>query len=121
MTGSQETTRNNSSFYDALGFEFGVDLGFGIGVIWEQEWFEFESGFGYVYNCIFDIVMFITLVRYIFLLKYTFLAQFQIGKFILIFLSIPLGFYLIQEFFAFHDFVDSEGTEGFQSNTHFLN
>lgn len=86
-------------------------------VIWivtKPLWNTYEKH-DFIYDSIVNIVVFITFSRYIFLLKYTFLAKFQVAKFIIIFACIPLGFYLIQEFFAFQDFLDKEGTAYFQS------
>jgi hypothetical protein len=71
--------------------------------------------YDFIYDSIVNIVIFITFTRYIFLLKYTVIAQLQIAKFLIIFLCIPLGFYLIQEFFNFQDFLDKEGTGYFQA------
>lgn len=55
------------------------------------------------------VVVFLTIARYLFLLKYTFLAYFQPLKFVLIFASIPLVFWGVQEFFEFRDFYETQG------------
>lgn len=78
-------------------------------------WSEFVR-YEFIYDLILFIVIFITYTRYLFLLKYTFLSHFQVGKFILIFASIPLAFYLIGLFFNYQDFLErqSEGMEEYQ-------
>ncbi len=70
----------------------------------------------YVYHSILNVIIFITAIRYLFLLKYTFLANSQRVKFVLIFVSVPLIFYLIQSFFGFQAFLDKEGTDLFQAH-----
>lgn len=69
----------------------------------------------FVYQVMIFAVVFITYARYLFLLKYTFLSHFQVMKFLLIFLSIPLAFYLVQLFFDYQDFLErqNEGMEEF--------
>ena len=57
------------------------------------------------------IVCFITISRYLFLLPYTFLAKREILKIIVVFLCIPLVFYLVQELNSFQTFIDEEGVE----------
>ena len=57
------------------------------------------------------IICLITLGRYIFLLPYTFLANRERWKFVLVFLCIPLVFYLIQEINYFQTFVDEQGVD----------
>lgn len=57
------------------------------------------------------IICFITLARYIFLLKYTFLAHRETLKVIIVFLCIPLVFYIIQELNYFQTFIDEQGVE----------
>ncbi len=59
------------------------------------------------------VAVFITLTRYVFLLKHTFLAKRQILKIALIFLSIPVIFYLINQINYFQTFLDEEGVESF--------
>lgn len=72
--------------------------------------------YDFIYEVILFIVLFITYTRYLFGLKYTFLAHFQALKFILIFVSVPLAFYLIQVFFGYQDFLEkqNEGMIEFQ-------
>jgi len=78
-------------------------------------WSEFVQ-YEFIHELILFIIILITYARYLFLLKYTFLSHFQAGKFILIFVSIPLIFYLIQLFFNYQDFLEkqSEGMEEYQ-------
>lgn len=78
-------------------------------------WSEFIR-YEYIHYLILFMVIFITYTRYLFLLKYTFLSHFQVGKFILIFASIPLAFYLIGLFFNYQDFLErqSEGMEEYR-------
>ncbi len=59
------------------------------------------------------VIIFITFTRYIFLLKHTFLARQQILKVVVVFLCIPLVFYLIQELNFFQIFLDERGVEAF--------
>ena len=65
-----------------------------------------------VINIIF-VVVFITLFRYIFLLKYTWIAKRQYIKLILIFLSIPLVFNMINNVNFFTTQLDEFSTEAF--------
>ena len=62
----------------------------------------------YVIELLIFVVALLTIARYLFLLKYTFLARFQLLKFILIFASIPLAFWGIQEFFDFREFYETQ-------------
>lgn len=57
------------------------------------------------------IVCFITLARYIFLLPYTFLAHRETLKIAIVFLCIPLVFYIVQELNYFQTFIDEQGVE----------
>ena len=57
------------------------------------------------------IVTAITVTRYLFLLPHTFLARRQPLKVILIFLCIPLVFYLVQELNNFQVFIDEKGLD----------
>ncbi|WMX14778.1 MULTISPECIES: hypothetical protein [unclassified Aureispira] len=84
-------------------------------IVTKPLWSEFVRQ-EFIYELILFIIIFITYTRYLFLLKYTFLSHFQIGKFILIFASIPLTFYLIQMFFNYQDFLErqSDGMEEYQ-------
>lgn len=63
-----------------------------------------------VINIIF-ILVFITFTRYIFLLKHTFIAKQQILKAAIIFLCVPLLFYLISSLNYFQTYLDEEGIE----------
>ena len=62
------------------------------------------------------IVAFITITRYIFFLKYTFLAQRLVWKLIVMFLSIPFVFYLVQELNYFQTYLDENGPEAVIGN-----
>jgi dipeptide/tripeptide permease len=57
------------------------------------------------------IICFITLGRYIFLLPYTFIARREVWKIVIVFLCIPLVFYLVQELNYFQTFIDERGVE----------
>lgn len=88
-------------------------------VVWmvtQPLWFNFVKHH-FTYELIIFIVVFITYTRYLFLLKYTFLAKLQVIKFLLIFASLPLAFYLLQLFFNYQDFLErqNEGMVEFQS------
>ena len=65
------------------------------------------------------IITFITLTRYIFLLPFTLIAKRQILKIALVFLCIPLIFYLIQQLNFFQTFLDEEGIEAVVGNLPF--
>ena len=69
------------------------------------------NGFPFWKSNLIFIISFITLTRYVFLLESTFLARRQIVKIALVFLSIPLIFYLVQELHHFQTFLDEEGVE----------
>ena len=58
------------------------------------------------------VVTFVTLTRYTFLLKHTFLAKKQYLKAVIMFLMIPLIFYLVSELHSFQTYIDEEGWEG---------
>lgn len=62
----------------------------------------------YITELLIFVVVLLTVARYLFLLKYTFLSHFQVLKFILIFASLPLAFWSIQEFFEFRDFYETQ-------------
>ena len=64
----------------------------------------------WISNIVF-IITAITVTRYIFLLKHTFIAKRQLFKVALIFLFIPLIFYLVQEMNYFQTYVDEEGID----------
>ena len=72
--------------------------------------------YSFVYELIMFGIIFITYTRYLFFMKYTFLAEAQVVKFILIFVSLPFAFYLIQVFFNYQDFLEkqNEGMLEFQ-------
>lgn len=57
------------------------------------------------------IICFITLFRHIFLLQHTFLAHREVWKIIIVFLCIPLVFYLVQELNYFQTYIDEQGVE----------
>jgi len=73
----------------------------------------------YINKLILYIIVLITYTRYLFLLKYTFLAHFQAMKFILIFISLPFVFYLINGFFAYRDFLDRQNQGMIEYNSYF--
>lgn len=62
----------------------------------------------FIYETIAFVVIFITYTRYLFGLKYTFLANFQVLKVLLIFISIPFIFYMVQVFFAYQEFLEGQ-------------
>ncbi len=57
------------------------------------------------------VATFITLARYLFLLKYSLWGRYQYLKLVLIFLSIPFIFYLINQLNIFMGFLDEETLE----------
>ena len=71
------------------------------------------EGYPFLVTNIVFIIVFVTFTRYIFLLKYTFLAQRQTFKAVLIGLSLPVLFYLINELNFFQTFIGEEGMETF--------
>lgn len=76
-------------------------------IITQSLWGYFKR-YDFIYELILYIIVFITFARYVFFLKYTFLAYFQKMKFLLIFISLPLIFYMVQEFFEFQDFLERQ-------------
>ena len=82
-------------------------------MIIRQYWYGFDNK-DFMHNLIVYCIVGITYARYLIFLPFTFLAMFQIGKFILIFASIPLAFYLIQELFEYYDLLANDGTKAFQ-------
>ena len=72
--------------------------------------------YSFVYELIMFGIIFITYTRYLFFMKYTFLAEAQVVKFILIFVSLPFAFYLIQVFFNYQDFLENP----FENNFDFI-
>ena len=69
------------------------------------------SGFSFLFHSIFFIVAFITLVRYIFLLHLTPIKNYKPAKVVLIFLSVPFVFMLVQFLNNFFIYVDEHGYE----------
>jgi len=65
------------------------------------------------------IIVFITLTRYTFLLRFTLLAYRQTLKIVLIFLCIPLVFFLVQELNSFQTYLDYNGAEALLGETNF--
>ena len=72
------------------------------------------SQFDYLYSNIVFVVIFLTYSRYIFLLPHTFFSHWQTGKFLIIFASIPLVFYLVNALMAFEEFSNDEGLRLFE-------
>ncbi|MCP4441354.1 MAG: hypothetical protein GY810_20805 [Aureispira sp.] len=68
----------------------------------------------FLYGNIVFIAVFVTYTRYIFLLKHTFLAYLQPLKFILVFVSVPLVFHLIELLQGFQYFLETEGLMSIQ-------
>ena len=62
------------------------------------------NNFPFLFLNILYIVTFITVTRYLFLLKHTFLARSQAAKLVIIFLTLPFVFYLVQELNLFQTF-----------------
>ena len=73
------------------------------------------SYYPFLWTNVIFIIAFITLARYIFLLKHTFLAKRQWVKFALLFLCLPLIFWLISRLNYFQTYLDEEGLESFLS------
>ena len=69
------------------------------------------QGYPFWADNILFIITFITLGRHIFLLQHTFLANTRYPKAVLIFVSIPFIFYLIQQLNGFQTFLDENGPE----------
>lgn len=57
------------------------------------------------------VVSFITLARYLFLLPHTFLAHREWLKIVIVFLCVPLIFFIVQELNNFQTYVDEQGVE----------
>jgi hypothetical protein len=74
------------------------------------------SQFQFLISNIFFIVIFFTYSRYLFLFKHTFLADFQWAKFAVIFISLPLGWYLVENLQNFQIFLDDEGLGNFEKH-----
>ena len=71
-------------------------------------------------NIIF-IIAFITLARHLFFLKHTFIAKQQVVKVGLIFISIPLIFFLIHQLNIFQTFLDENSMDEFMTGMNFTN
>jgi len=69
----------------------------------------------YLINIAF-IICFVTLTRYLFLLQHTFLARKQLLKTALLFILIPMVFYLVSGLHSFQTYIDEEGWEPLLSN-----
>jgi len=74
------------------------------------------EGYPFLFSNIFFVVSFFTLTRYIFLLKHTLLAQRELLKIALIFLCIPLLFFLVKELLFFRNYLDETGLETLVEN-----
>ena len=74
-----------------------------------------QSSHGYPFSKInaISIITSITLFRYIFFLKYTFLAKRQSIKLVLVFLSIPLIFNMINNLNYFITYIDEQSYDPF--------
>jgi len=73
----------------------------------------FGNDYGFYIANIFAILIFINYTRLIFLLKYTPYAYSTIVKLVLIFASIPLGFYFVDRLYDFQRLLDEVGLNGF--------
>jgi len=62
------------------------------------------------------IVVFITLTRYIFFLKHTVLARAQVVKIVIVLVSVPILFIMIEGLSNFQNFLDEEGLDKFIPN-----
>ena len=71
--------------------------------------------FGFLYSNILFIIVFVTYTRLIFLLKYSLISHVQWIKFLIIFVSIPLVFKLIEWVFNFQSFLQTEGLESYNA------
>lgn len=74
------------------------------------------SGFSFLFQSVIFIVAFITLARYIFLLHLTPIKNYKPAKVVLIFLSVPLIFMLVQFLNNFFIYVDEHGFESLVSH-----
>ncbi len=68
-------------------------------------------GYPFTFVNIVYVIVAITMTRYLFLLKHTFLAKRQSLKVVVVFLCIPLIFYLVQNLNYFQTYLDEEGPE----------
>lgn len=76
-------------------------------------------GFPFIRMNALFIIVFITLTRYTFLLPYTFLTHLQWLKVVLVFVSIPAVFLLIQEVNFFQIFLDERGPGALVGASHY--
>jgi len=73
--------------------------------------FQKINHYPFLFQNVVFIVLFITLARWIFLLKHTFFARKEMMKLVLLFLCIPVLFYLISQINSFQTYMDEEGIE----------
>jgi len=59
------------------------------------------------------IIVFITMTRYVFLLQHTFLARMEVVKVIIVLISVPIIFLLIEGLSNFQNYLDEEGLDKF--------
>ncbi len=71
------------------------------------------STYPFLISNIIFIVVFITLTRYVFFLQHTFLARAQVIKVIIVLISVPIIFMLIEGLSNFQNFLDEEGLDKF--------
>jgi hypothetical protein len=67
------------------------------------------SNYPFLITTVAFIIIFITFTRYVFLLKHTFLAKKQILKVVMVFLCLPVAWYLVEEINYFQTFIDEQG------------
>ena len=103
-----------AKFFHALGFEFiwwVITAIIAYAVLYPIT--KAVYNFPFLMTNVIFVIVFITFTRYIFLLKHTFLAKRQLIKIGIVFLCIPLLFFLIQELNYFQTFLDERGVEHF--------
>jgi hypothetical protein len=71
--------------------------------------------FDFLYRNIIFVVIFVTYTRLIFLLKHSLISHVQWMKFVIIFVSIPLVFKLIEWIFNFQIFLQTEGLDSYNA------
>jgi len=71
------------------------------------------SSYPFLISNVIFIIVFITLTRYVFFLKHTFLARAQVIKVIIVLISVPIIFMLIEGLSNFQNFLDEEGLDKF--------
>ena len=71
------------------------------------------TSFPFLITNIIFIVVFITLTRYVFFLKHTFLAKAQVLKIIIVLISVPIIFIMIEGLSGFQNYLDEEGLDKF--------